>query len=129
MILCRRGSAESALHHLREIMGKLQLTVNEEKTRICRVPNGEFDFLGYTFGRMYSPETGHLRELSAMDSEILGAVCGLEAAACSLLLPLLHRWLHGSANALNSGFVTRSACERPRSVAGARLTKNRTSTL
>ena len=29
-------------------MGKLKLTVNE-KTRICRVPEGEFDFLGYTF--------------------------------------------------------------------------------
>jgi hypothetical protein len=34
VILCRRGSAENALHHLREIMGKLKLTVNEEKTRI-----------------------------------------------------------------------------------------------
>jgi hypothetical protein len=30
-----------------------KLTVNEEKTRICKVPEGEFDFLGYTFGRMY----------------------------------------------------------------------------
>ena len=50
VILCRRGSAETALHHLREIMGKLKLTVNEEKTRICKVPEGEFDFLGYTFG-------------------------------------------------------------------------------
>ena len=61
VILCRRGSAEKALHHLREIMGKLKLTVNEENTRICRVPDGEFDFLGYTFGRMYSPETGKAR--------------------------------------------------------------------
>ena len=61
VILCRRGSAEKALYHLREIMGKLKLTVNEEKTRICRVPDGEFDFLGYTFGRMYSPETGKAR--------------------------------------------------------------------
>jgi hypothetical protein len=25
---------------------------------ICRVPDGEFDFLGYTFGRMYSPVAG-----------------------------------------------------------------------
>jgi hypothetical protein len=48
VILCRRGSAEKALHHLHEIMGKLKLTVNEEKTRICRVPDGEFDFLGYS---------------------------------------------------------------------------------
>src|SRR6476646_2213582 len=48
VILCRRGSAENALHHLRAIMGKLKLTVNEEKTQICKVPDGEFDFLGYT---------------------------------------------------------------------------------
>jgi RNA-directed DNA polymerase len=61
VILCRRGSAETALHHLRGIMGKLKLTVNEEKTRICKVPEGEFDFLGYTFGRMYSPTTGKAR--------------------------------------------------------------------
>ena len=58
VILCRRGKAGEALQRLREIMGKLKLTVNEEKTRICKVPEGEFDFLGYTFGRMYSPKTG-----------------------------------------------------------------------
>jgi hypothetical protein len=34
VILCRRGKAEKGLHHLRAIMGKLKLTVNEEKTRI-----------------------------------------------------------------------------------------------
>ncbi len=61
VILCRRGKAEEALQRLREIMGKLKLTVNEEKTRICKVPEGEFDFLGYTFGRMYSPKTGKAR--------------------------------------------------------------------
>ena len=43
VILCRRGNAEAAPHHLREIMGKLKLTVNEDKTRICKVPEGEFD--------------------------------------------------------------------------------------
>jgi len=58
VILCRKGNAEEALHRLRAIMGKLKLTVNEEKTRICRVPEGQFDFLGYTFGRMYSARTG-----------------------------------------------------------------------
>src|ERR1700693_2964471 len=58
VILCRRGKAEEALQQLRQIMGKLKLTVNEEKTRICKVPEGKFDFLGYTFGRMYSARTG-----------------------------------------------------------------------
>ena len=61
VILCRKGNAERALQRLREIMGKLRLTVNEEKTRICKVPEGEFDFLGYTFGRMYSARTGKAR--------------------------------------------------------------------
>jgi hypothetical protein len=61
VILCRKGKAEVALQRLRAIMGKLKLTVNEEKTRICKVPEGEFDFLGYTFGRMYSPTTGKAR--------------------------------------------------------------------
>jgi len=58
VILCRKGKAEEALQQLREIMGKLKLTVNEEKTRICKVPEGEFEFLGYTFGRMYSRTSG-----------------------------------------------------------------------
>ena len=58
VILCRRGKAEEALQRMREVMSKLKLTVNEEKTRICKVPEGEFDFLGYTFGRMYSARTG-----------------------------------------------------------------------
>ena len=58
VILCRRGNAEQALTRMRELMGRLKLTVNEEKTRICKVPEGEFDFLGYSFGRMYSARTG-----------------------------------------------------------------------
>ena len=61
VILCRKGKAAEALQRLREIMGRLKLTVNEEKTRICKVPEGEFDFLGYTFGRMYSARTGQAR--------------------------------------------------------------------
>ena len=40
VILCRRGSAAKALHHLRAILGKLKLTVNEEKTRIAGFRTG-----------------------------------------------------------------------------------------
>jgi len=61
VILCRKGNAEEALQRLRELTGKLKLTVNKEKTRICKVPDGEFDFLGYTFGRIYSARTGQAR--------------------------------------------------------------------
>jgi hypothetical protein len=61
VILCEKGKAEEALQQLRAITGKLKLKVNEEKTRICKIPEGEFDFLGYTFGRMYSARTGQAR--------------------------------------------------------------------
>jgi RNA-directed DNA polymerase len=61
VILCKTGKAEEALQRMRDLMGKLKLTVNEDKTRLCEVPDGEFDFLGFTFGRMYSPRTGQAR--------------------------------------------------------------------
>jgi hypothetical protein len=40
------------------MMGKLKRKVNEEKTHLGRSPQEKFDFLGYTFGRCYSPKTG-----------------------------------------------------------------------
>ena len=61
VILCRRGNADEAAKWMRKIMGQLKLTVNEEKTRVCRIPEESFDFLGYTFGKLYSPKTGKAR--------------------------------------------------------------------
>jgi RNA-directed DNA polymerase len=57
-VICCRGSADEALATMRGMMAKLKLTVNEAKTRVCRVPEETFDFLGYTIGRCYSPQTG-----------------------------------------------------------------------
>jgi RNA-directed DNA polymerase len=58
LVICCKGTAELAMQTMREVTKKLQLAVNEDKTRICRVPEESFDFLGYTFGRCYSPKTG-----------------------------------------------------------------------
>ena len=58
MICCKRG-AEEALDAMRTIMDRLKLTVNEDKTHLCRIPQERFDFLGYTFGRCYSRRNGH----------------------------------------------------------------------
>jgi group II intron reverse transcriptase/maturase len=57
-VICCRGTAEEAMTGMRTMMAKLKLTVNETKTRLCRVPDESFDFLGYTMGRCYSPTTG-----------------------------------------------------------------------
>ncbi|MDZ4782992.1 MAG: group II intron reverse transcriptase/maturase [Planctomycetia bacterium] len=57
-VICCRGTADEAMAAMRTMMGKLKLTVNETKTHVCRLPEETFDFLGYTFGRFYSPRTG-----------------------------------------------------------------------
>jgi RNA-directed DNA polymerase len=57
-VICCRGTADQAMTVMRDMMAKLRLTVNETKTRLCRVPDEHFAFLGYTFGRFYSPRTG-----------------------------------------------------------------------
>jgi RNA-directed DNA polymerase len=43
---------------MRDMMHRLRLTVNERKTRLARLPDETFDFLGYTFGRLYDRQTG-----------------------------------------------------------------------
>jgi group II intron reverse transcriptase/maturase len=58
LVICCRGNADEALAAMRGVMSRLKLTVNETKTRVCHVPRETFDFLGYTFGRLWSPRTG-----------------------------------------------------------------------
>ena len=57
-VICCRGSGEQAMMAMRRLMAALKLTVNEDKTRSCRIPGEHFDFLGYTFGQCYSTKTG-----------------------------------------------------------------------
>jgi hypothetical protein len=57
-VLCCKGRADVALGVTRRLLAKLKLTLNEQKTRTCRLPEESFNFLGYTIGRCYSPKTG-----------------------------------------------------------------------
>jgi len=57
-VICCRGTADKAMSVMRNMMQRLKLTVNEEKTRRRRLPAETFDFLGYTFGRLWSHRTG-----------------------------------------------------------------------
>jgi len=58
VMCCRPGRAGAALGAMRQMMGKLQLTVNEKKTRQCYVWKEPFTFLGFTFGVQHSWKTG-----------------------------------------------------------------------
>ena len=117
VILCRKGRATEALQRLHEIMGKLKLTVNEEKTRICTVPEGEFDFLGYTFGRLYSTKSGKAyigyrpskKSIKRMVEKIhVLTVASMTWQDTTALVGTLNRTLRGWANYFQVGSVSKA---------------------
>jgi len=75
-VICCRGTATQAMAAMRQMMGKLRLTVNEAKTRQCRVWDEGFDFLGYTIGRCHSPKTGRAYIGTRPSRKKITRVCG-----------------------------------------------------
>jgi RNA-directed DNA polymerase len=57
VVLCRRGSRQ-VLEVTRRWMTRIGLEVNERKTCLRDARCEPFDFLGYTFGPLYSPKNG-----------------------------------------------------------------------
>jgi RNA-directed DNA polymerase len=57
VVLCRHGAKE-VLATTRRWLVSIGLTLNEDKTTLRNARCESFDFLGYTFGPMYSPRTG-----------------------------------------------------------------------
>ena len=53
-VILTRRKAREALDQARGIIGKIGLTLNEEKTRICTAGKEAFTFLGYTFEQLHS---------------------------------------------------------------------------
>jgi len=74
-VICCRNTGAEAMEAMRRIMERLKLTVNEEKTRRCRVPDESFDFLGYTIGRCYSSQTGRAYIGTRPSKEKIVALC------------------------------------------------------
>jgi hypothetical protein len=130
LVICCRGRAEEALARMRDIMTKLKLTVNETKTRVCKLPEEKFDFLGYTFGQCYSLKTGRayigtvpsqkrVKRICATISELTGRDQTLLDQ--EVVVAKLNRMITGWANYFCLGPVSkayravdRHACQRLR---------------
>jgi len=52
-VILTRGHAQEAQQAARKILTALKLTLNESKTRIVNAYQESFDFLGYSFGKLY----------------------------------------------------------------------------
>jgi hypothetical protein len=53
VICCKPGHGEGAMQDMHMLMQKLGLTVNEEKTKIIKLPEEPLDFLGYRFSTKF----------------------------------------------------------------------------
>jgi group II intron reverse transcriptase/maturase len=115
VICCKPGGADEAMTAMRQMMGKLKLTVNEKKTRRCALPEETFTFLGFTFGRQVSWKTGRPYVAPApAEKKVLG-ICNKihEETSCSTTwreigdqVQRLNRILMGWGNYFRLGYVT-----------------------
>jgi hypothetical protein len=99
---------------MRVLMAKLKLTVNETKTRRCRVPDETFIFLGYSIGRRYSPRTGRSYLSGWPSAKAVQRICQAVSEATQrrwiwqtppVLVGRLNRLLTGWANYFQVGSV------------------------
>jgi hypothetical protein len=53
-VICTKpGNGQRVMNEMRKLMSQIGLQVNEQKTKLVRLPEGKFDFLGYTFGKFF----------------------------------------------------------------------------
>jgi RNA-directed DNA polymerase len=116
-VICCRDTALEAMQRMRSMMAALKLTVNETKTRTCRVPDETFDFLGYSFGRCYDRRTGRAYVGARPSQKKIQRLCREISDQTNrrwLLLPVedvvdhLNRKLRGWGNYFGHGTVGRA---------------------
>lgn len=67
VVLCRHDAAK-VVETIRQRMARIGLALNDDKTRVCHTQRESFDFVGYTFGPLCSPNRRTLQRNSAVQA-------------------------------------------------------------
>ena len=106
VILCRKGKSEQAMTVLRQILERLQLTLNEAKTKVVDTYAGKFDFLGFTAwmgkGRKTGKHYPHVQPSKKAEQEIKDRITELTQRGRTIM-PL--EWVVNEVNAMLRGWV------------------------
>lgn len=106
VILCRRGQSDRAMKVLRQVLERLELTLNEAKTKIVNAYEGKFDFLGFTIWMGRSRKTGnyypHVQPSKKAEQKVKDRITELTTRNRTIM-PL--EWVVNEVNAMVRGWV------------------------
>jgi RNA-directed DNA polymerase len=57
-VILMRGGMEATVDRVKQVLGRMELKLNEEKSRVVDAREASFDFLGFTFARKRNAKTG-----------------------------------------------------------------------
>ena len=106
VILCRKGKSGEAMEVLRQILKRLELTLNEAKTKIVDAFEETFDFLGFSIWMGKGRKTGnyypHVQPSKKAEQKVKDRITILTKRERSII-PL--EWVVNEVNAMVRGWV------------------------
>ncbi|MHB8809083.1 MAG: group II intron reverse transcriptase/maturase [Desulfobulbaceae bacterium] len=106
VLLCRRGKSASAMAVLRQILKRLELTLNEAKTKVVDAFVGKFDFLGFTIwlgrGRKTRRYYPHVEPSKKAEQKVKDRITELTKRERTIM-PL--EWVVNEVNTMLRGWV------------------------
>ncbi|MCK4622250.1 MAG: group II intron reverse transcriptase/maturase [Desulfuromonadales bacterium] len=106
VILCRRNKSDQVMTVLRQILERLELTLNETKTKSVNAYEGKFDFLGFTLWMGRGRKTGnyypHVQPSKRAEQKVKDRITELTKRGRTIM-PL--EWVVNEVNAMVRGWV------------------------